>query len=964
MNMGYYRQVLFLLLCTVFAVAEAASQSATQGVVAGRVQSQTGQPIANAQVQIVGTNRGTLTDARGAFQLTNVPAGVQQIRVSSIGFRSETREVTVAAGEAVRLDVQLAISAVALDEVVVTGQAAGTARREVGTAIASVDATALEAAPIQNFSQMLQARAPGVNVLPGGGKAGQGSRIVLRGAGSISQRNEPIIYVDGVRVDNSSAGGVSNVVTTGASWSGLDDINPADIARVEIVRGAAAATLYGTEASAGVIQIFTRQGQNHAPRWNLRSEFGVQHTPRSYWRISEYSDWFYDNMVQTGDLQTHTLSVTGGGEGFGYFASGTMRGDNGILPNSGEDYYAGRLNFNLNPRHDVTIRLNSGFSRRVVQHVPDANNTRGYTINGLIGGPAGNWGTPTMAHTAIEGFQRGNRFTGGLTVEHSPFTPFSHRLTFGADVFSSDETEYVPYGVINNLLSGTRHNYRRENINLNVDYAATFRTQLTELVSATTQGGLQYFDRNLNSSRVEGSEFPFHGLATVGATASRWGTEGRLQERTAGFFLEQQLGFANLFFLTGGARADAHSAFGEDVGYAVYPKVDASYVVSEHAFWPHQIGTLRLRAAYGTAGQQPGTFDAVRTWSAVSAIGGQPAVTPANIGNPNLGPEVTHEREIGFDLGVLNERLNFEFTYYNQRTVDALYNFRYPPSQGVLSPQLENIGTISNEGIELGVRADLLQTQNFRWHAFSNITTNRNRIVDLGEDAAPIQLQWRQFHREGYPVGSFFGDRFIERDGVVDLASVLLRNPDGTLPEGWDYIGPALPTRTIQLGSSFSFGPSLTANILFDHRGGNYLHSHTLRWLWQPRAVPADGQGVATPGAQVALHCQDPTDEIIRRNCARASNLLQGDFVFPADFWKLREVSVAYTLPSRFVDPIGAGAATLTLAGRNLLRWQEYMGLEAESMYRNDLSDSALRNHVFFDTPLPRQVLLGVTVQF
>jgi TonB-dependent starch-binding outer membrane protein SusC len=944
-----------------------AQAQAQTGTISGQVaHAETGEPLGNVQIMVVGTNRGTLSDRSGNYRITGVRAGTREIRAQSIGYRAVTQSVEVVADQVATVNLQLRESAVALDELVVTGQAAGTARREIGTSIASIDATRLEAAPVQNFSQLLQARAPGVHILPGGGKAGQGNRVVLRGAGSISQANEPIIYVDGVRIDNTSAGGVSGTVTAGASWSGLDDINPDDIERIEVVRGASAATLYGTEASAGVIQIFTKQGRDQPARWNLRSEYGVQNTPRAWWSdVSAYGDWFYDNMVQTGNVHSQNLSVTGGGEGFSYFASGTLRGDNGILINSNEDYVATRLNLQLFPRDDLTVRFNSGFSRRIVQHVPDANNTRGYTINGLLTGPAGNWGTPTMAHTAIEGHQRGNRFTGGLTLEHAPFQPFSHRLTFGADVFNSDETQFVPYGIIQNLYEGMRSNYRRQNINLNVDYSGTFRTQLTDFIRSTTQAGFQYFDRDVGSSSASGNEFPFHGLATVGATVTTSGGESRFQERSAGFFVEQQFGFGDYLFVTAGARADGHSAFGEDVSYAIYPKIDASYIVSEHAFWPQEIGTLRLRAAYGTAGQQPGAFDAVRTWSPVAAIGGQPAVTPANIGNPDLGPEVTHETEFGFDAGILNDRVNLEFTWYDQQTHDALYNFRYPPSQGVLSPQLENIGHISNRGIELGIRAGVVRTPQFAWNAFANVGTNSNEIVDLGEDAAPIQLQWRQFHREGFPVGSFFGDRYIERDGVVGLASELLQDADGNLPDDWDFIGAPLPTRNIQLGSEFSIGQNLAANILFDHRGGHYLHSHTLRWLWQPRTVADDHvqQGVATAG-HTAMACRNPTDEMIRLNCERGSNLVQGDFVRPADFWKLREISLAYTLPQGLVQTVGAGGATLTLAGRNLWRWQEYEGLEAESMYRNDLSDSALRNHVFFDTPIPRQVILGVTVQF
>jgi TonB-dependent starch-binding outer membrane protein SusC len=143
--------------------------------------------------------------------------------------------------------------------------------------------------------------------MPGGGKSGQGSRIVLRGAASISQSNEPLIYVDGIRIDNSSSSGISTT-TAGASWSGLDDINPADIERVEIIRGASAATLYGTEASAGVIQIFTRRGREGATQWRYNGDFGILSTRFDWWNISAYSDWFYDEMVETGPPPSRTRS--------------------------------------------------------------------------------------------------------------------------------------------------------------------------------------------------------------------------------------------------------------------------------------------------------------------------------------------------------------------------------------------------------------------------------------------------------------------------------------------------------------------------------------------------------------------------------------------------------------------------------------------------------------------------------
>lgn len=946
-----------------------AAQAQT-GTVTGMVQSTAGQPLPNVFVTLVASDRSAITNARGQYTFENVPAGQQEVRVSSLGYRTITQTVNVPAGSSVSADFTLEVSAVALDEIVVTGQAAGVARREIGTSIASVDVSQLEAAPVNNLSQLLQARAPGVNIMPGGGKSGQGSRIVLRGAASVSQSNEPLIYVDGIRIDNSSSSGISTT-TAGASWSGLDDINPADIERVEIIRGASAATLYGSEASAGVIQIFTRRGREGATQWRYNGDFGILSTPQDWWEISAYSDYFYDAMVQRGSTQSHQLSVTGGSQAVTYYAAMTARDEAGILPNGGEEAYSARLNLTVVPTDDITLRLNSGFNRRSVQHTPDANNTRGYTINGLVGGPQGQF-VNTESLTAIEAFQTGNRFTGGITAEHQVTDALSHRLTFGADIFNSDEFQYFPFGAVANLQQGFRSNYRRQNINLNVDYAATFRTDLTESVRSTTSAGFQFFDNDEGWSSSIGDGFPFVGLETVSAALSTTGAEGRLKERSAGFFAEQQFGLGEVFFLTLGLRADGHSAFGDNVDYATYPKADVSYILSEQVDLPEIISSARIRAAYGTAGQQPSNFSAVRTWQPEAAVGGQPAVRPGNLGNPDLTAEVSRELEFGLDLGLLDDRIRVDVTRYDQTTEDALYPVREPPSQGFLSTQLRNVGEIENWGWEVGLRGTLIETRSFGWTAIANYSTNENKIVSLG-GGAPIQLQWLQFMREGYPVGSFFGDRYIEVDGEVGLASQLLRDTEGNLPEGWDYLGQPLPTRQIQLGSTFQLGSRFTLTALLDHKGGHMNHDHSMRWLMHSaRQVTGDGQGVAmdsdgnrVTSGSIAHRCRDnPDNGVIQAVCGRASALTHGDFAFPADFWKLRELTLAYRVPEDWLAGVGIQSATLSLAGRNLFRWTDYPGLDPEGMYRNDLSDSALRAHNFFDTPIPRQFVFGISAQF
>ncbi|MBA4158472.1 MAG: TonB-dependent receptor, partial [Gemmatimonadetes bacterium] len=768
------------------------------GTVTGQVvDAQTARPLANAQVSVVGTTRGTLTDAQGNFLLVNVPAGAQQIQARSVGFRSETQQVQVVAGATERVEFRLGISAVALDEVVVSGRATGTARREIGSSMAGINVAELENAPVQSMSQLLQGRAPGVNILPAGGQAGQGSRIMLRGLASISQANTPVIYVDGVRMDNSAHAGIR---TTGPSWSGFDDINPQDIENIEIIRGASAATLYGTEAAAGVINITTRRGQRGAPRWSVRSEYGFNDTPRSWWRESSsvFADWTYDNLVRRGAYRNNQLTLSGGQEGFRYYASGTLRHTGGIQPNSFEDHGTFRSNFEVAPRENMTIGFNAGYTQRNIMVPPNANNQEGFINNALLGGPLGNWNAP-LDLVALEMFQNGNRFTGGLTAEYRPGN-FVHRVTAGADVFGSDNTEFLPPEVVSRFGGGYAGVYRRNARNFNLDVASTYRANLSDWLRTSTSAGFQAYRSEVGTTSSYGEDFPFIGLRVVDATASSYSVgETRGETRSVGFFAEQQFGFNNLVFVTFGARADGHSAFGADVDYQIYPKVDASYVVSEHGFWNPEFGTLRLRGAYGMAGMQPSAFSAVRTWFATSAAGGIPAILPSNVGNPDLRPEISRELELGFDAGLLAERLNLEFTYYNQRTTDALYQARNIPSLGFLGTQLRNIGEVSNQGMELGTRLTVLNLPRFRWDARANFSTNRNRVVSLGGEA-PNQVRWLQHTREGFPIAGFFAENhlIVVNGEVVNKWDHLGSGP-GTLTDAQQFIGSPTPKRTVQL---------------------------------------------------------------------------------------------------------------------------------------------------------------------
>ena len=286
--------------------------SAQEGTVVGQVtEAGTLRPLESVQVSVTAMSLGGLSNAAGQFVLVGIPAGTHVLEVRYLGYALETRDITVTAGETVVVNVELQSQAIALDELIVTGTGVVTERRRLGQTVATVGADALLESGAASVTEALQGRVSGLSPSPSR-RMGNSSFIVLRGGASISQRNEPIIYVDGVRMDNTRSQSWSNLI------SPIDEINPADIERIEVIKGAAAATLYGTEASAGVIQIITKRGSAGTPVYTV--EIGQEMTSSPNSRIQSnfgydfntgqiLEDRPFDRFVGTGYVQNYAVSA-------------------------------------------------------------------------------------------------------------------------------------------------------------------------------------------------------------------------------------------------------------------------------------------------------------------------------------------------------------------------------------------------------------------------------------------------------------------------------------------------------------------------------------------------------------------------------------------------------------------------------------------------------------------------------
>ena len=249
------------------------------GQVAGTVtNAQTGQPMSGAQVSIRGLQTGALTGEDGRYSIRGVPAGTHTLVVRLIGFGQRTRQIDVTSGQTTTADFQLREQAIEMEGIVVTGTAGGARRREIGNTITQISAEEIQDVPSQQVTDIMQGRISGATILENSGQVGAGSTIRIRGNNSLTS-NDPLIYVDGQRIDNSSSGAFEDEANQSVGF--LDNLNPQAIERVEVVKGPSATTLYGTEASGGVIQIFTKSGSGmEGASWNLQVRQGMNVLPR------------------------------------------------------------------------------------------------------------------------------------------------------------------------------------------------------------------------------------------------------------------------------------------------------------------------------------------------------------------------------------------------------------------------------------------------------------------------------------------------------------------------------------------------------------------------------------------------------------------------------------------------------------------------------------------------------------
>ncbi len=952
------------------------------GTISGRVvDADNGQPVAAAQVTIAGTNLGRSTGDDGRYSLANLPSGTQTVVVRRIGYQLQQRTVTLPANGSLTVDFTLVKSSVSLAGVVVT--ATGEERKkEVGNAVTTVSSADFERAAAGNTAQILAGRSTGVTVLQNGGTPGAGATIRLRGVNSITQGNRPIIYVDGIRIFN---GNSPTGVSSRQSVSPLSDIPAADIDRIEVVKGPAATTLYGTEASGGVIQIFTKRGRDGAAQWNLdvntglnrMGDFGPKSDPTGMFLkqcrgpnvVDANGVAFEDatcpksgSWLSDGFIGRYNLGVRGASGGVTYSLSGNLENEQGVLRVGSNKTGGLRANLGFTPSKTLTISANTSWQRRSTAMVSDGNSSDGFLLN-VSRGPGSNFKGSGCSNTTVTCvvndtmFSKSNTIAGdhfilGGTASWTPLTQLTNRLSVGIDYNNNDQRTINPFGYPRTPTGQYFQTLWNRQL-ITVDLASTWKQAIGTNFSSSTSIGGQLFDSRLNSTDLQGDNFAGPGVPTLLSASLRQITDVSQQRViNAGFFGQQMLGWRDRLFVTVGARVDGNSAFGKSFGLQTYPKVSASYVLSDEAFWPLKfVETFKLRGAIGESGKAPGAFDATRTWNPVAAEGGLSAFTPGQLGNPNLGPERTRESEVGFDAGLFNGRLGLVLTAFKARTTDALINVAYPPSQGFSTNQPENVGVIANAGTEIQVTTNFQPATwarvDFRLQ-YSNLS---GKAVDLGGRQITIQALSRSYVQEGLPLPAYWG-RQVQNPS--EFAAPVVRDSQ--------FIGSTFPTKLINPALTVTLFNNLTVEAVGEWQLGGHLlnaigFTNAGLNIWQPCYTAQKALRAAAAGDQSLLATVKAED---RMKCAiNAADRDLAYWVENSDFFKLRNLSVSYDVPRKFV-PNGR-PLTLQLAGRNLFRSTKYQGSDPEVA---DQATSTFSRRDYYNFPPYRTFLFSVRTSF
>jgi TonB-dependent SusC/RagA subfamily outer membrane receptor len=999
-------------ICTIaLATPFVLSAQAPSGNVSGRItDASIGRGLPDVQVTVNGTRLGTVTGPNGEYAINGVPAGSRTITVRRIGYQPTTRDVQIAAGTTTTADVAVNVSAVNLSEVVVTGTGTATEKRKLGTSVATVDSALISRAQATTVDQAMQGKIPGAQITQNSGSPGGGGISVrLRGVNSFISGSDPLYIVDGVIVDNES-GQLADLGTRSNPQNRLADLNPSDIEHIEIIRGAAAAALYGSRANNGVVQIFTKRGTIGKPHFSSTTRWGTSELraqqPFNFYafdvnglpvaRFNYQNDIFY-----RAPSWEQNLNIEGGSDQTRYFLSGNFANEKGIMRSTSSKRTGARINLQqqLTPRLVGNVTANYITTNNQLQAFGEQNdygimgslffaptNVDFRPLNGVYPLPPALGTNPLLAIDRIRNPQTIERFIGSTKFSWTPLANLLVDYTIGLDNVGFEQRQFVPRNAVLGtapLVTGRSQSVFENNRVINQDGVSSYAWGTPGSMDLRTTAGF-----NFTSQRVRITQASANGLAPVGDLVSAGSvfsaTQSDIELRTLGFYGQQELGFRDKLFLSAAVRYDASSTFAPSERWQAFPKFSASYVIADNR--PGLLNNLRVRSAVGWAGSQPGILNAYSQFISFTPypFAGRPGfVNDVVFGNPNLKNERAREWELGADVGFLDGKVSTEATYYN-RVVSGLLFFRPLPTSTGFTRQFYPIGSMSNKGIELMLHTTNVDIPKIQWTSTITYAHNKNLVDSL--DILDFQSAggYPNRIRQGEAAGVFYGSyaardcvtgarltdslgRYRRSNQTADMGNAAQRRiiSNGTCNDSLNrVIGDPNPRWMGSFLNEFTIAKTIRLRALLDGVFGNKIMNLSTR---------AQNAGIASNSKtyeRELLPYGDP-----RKLSPGYNARTQGIFEYwieDGTFVKLRELSASYTLNSLGVRRYFPDGVDLTLSGRNLAVWTNYSGYDPEiNLFGTNAgglqsvqTTAADRGFDFGGYPIPRVWSLSARVTF
>ncbi len=648
------------------------------------------------------------------------------------------------------------------------------------------------------------------------------------------------------------------------------------------------------------------------------------------------------NLFQNGLDQRYNASVRGGTDQVRYYIGGTLQDQTGIVSYNTNTQKAMRANMTVLFGEHVNVDVSTGYSQGHTQYPTVAGEggvwhqlvwSRGYQLPGVRTTTGYNFlGFQERFPTSYEKTDISrdySHFTGSVTATHNFGGWFNQKLTFGLDRSSDTNNEYLPGEAdFPNAPEGALTYGRPITQNITFDYGLSAKYQLTDAIGTTTSAGARYYYKSENSIQNYGAYFPSTSQTVIDQTefGNRQVDYTAFENKELGFYVQEELSYQDRLFLTGALTGDDNSAFGANFSAQYYPKVSASWVVSDESFWNiGAINNFRLRGSWGQSGRQPSTFAAKTLYDIFIGPNGN-GVVPSSIGNPDVGPEVSTELEVGADFSMLDDRLSAEFSWYNTTTKDLLLNQHLGPSTGLTGNRQTNLGELKSHGWEASLDAQIYNADNVAFDLNVSGDYFTNKISKLGIPGDAV-------YQEGWPYPALSTNYYLVSAEMNTAGTALQSGSEmcmsgvpavaggGNVLQGGTVIpcssyndvgillGPTYPKYSFHVAPTLTLYRDIQVFALAEGMYGRWIHSTDANYACRYYR-----------NCKANVVRDDPV--FLAATSTRLDDRYNGGF--PGDFWKLRQIGVRYNLPESVTSRIGADRASLSIAGYNLATlWQK-----------------------------------------